>query len=340
MDKFQLFEQKIENMDYIQNPYNYVYDNEENFNSYELLEFIRIIHYHNQTITEQISDETKALTSIIKSAQPIKEISVESRTDKKIIVDNSYTYPQDSQVEQIIKSLEYYKNIEEFKNNIRGINEQGIYKIKLHLLKLVINTTKKVELTILKSAISDLTELQIKLLNYKEFLEVLKEKQVIETNECPYQDQQLSYNIILVPNNKSSTYLFEDITSYPESYDEITLTFDNIMSQQIFNSKSIRQIRDKSEKLFEYKRKNGIRVMFIKNGNNIFVTSLFYKDKQRSTKIDHQYDEAIKRYTNFIESNTDYTSIDFSISQKELIGDIYSEIESGITYKKVGDINE
>ena len=195
-------------------------------------------------------------------------------------------------------------------------------------------------MNILRAPLNDLTELQLQLLNYQEFLEVLKVEQVEKTNEVTQKEQEQKYNIIIVPDNKSSTYLFEDIIEYPEAYEEITLTFDNVMSQKMFSSKSIRQIRDKSEKLWEYKRKNGIRVMFIKNGNNVFITSLFYKDKTRSIKIDNLYDEAIRRFNNFVATGVDYTSVDFAIEQKELIGTIYGEIETGITYKKVGDIND
>ena len=340
MDKFQQFELKIEKMDYIRNPYDFIYETEEDFNSYEFLEFVRIIHCHNQQVTTQVKKETSAISSIIDAAQPLTLVEEVKEEKTAETVDNSYTYPQDSQTEQILKSLEYFKTVEEFENNIKGINELGIYKIKLYLLKLIIETTKKIQLSVLRSPLNDFTELQIKLLNYKEFLDLLKVKEVEEKIEVAKKEKEKQYNIIIVPDNKSSTYLFEDIIEYPESYEEITLTFDNIMSQQIFSSKSIKQIRDKSEKLCEYKRKNGIRVMFIKNGNNIFITSLFYKDKQRSTKIDHLYDEAIKRYNNFIATGIDYTSIDFAIEQKELIGAIYGEIETGITYKKVGDIND
>lgn len=341
MDKFQQFEQAIENMGYITNPYDLIYDLTDNPNSYELIEFIRMIHYHNQNVTEKVEIETKTITSIMASSKIVEQtMTPQLQVVKEEIVDNSYTYPQDSQVDQVIQSLEYFKTVEEFSNNIKGINEQGIYKIKLYLLKLIIETTKAIKRAVLVSPISDLTELQLKILNYQEFLNILQEKQIETTNEIAKKEKVLPYNIIIVPDTKSSTYLFEDITSYPESYEEITTAFDNIMSQQMFSSKSIKQIRDKNEKLYEYKRKNGIRVLFIKNGSNIFVTSLFYKDKQRSTKIDQQYEEAIKRYNIFINSEIDFTSVEFQIEQKEAIGSIYGEIESGITYRKKGDIND
>lgn len=337
MDKFQQFEQAIENMGYITNPYDLIYELTDNPNSYELIEFIRMIHYHNQNVTEKVETENETMTSIMNSSKPIALAVSSTQSVEKTSVDNSYTYPQDSQVEQVIKSLEYFKTKDEFTNNIKGISEQGIYKIKLYLLKLIIETTKAIKRAILVSPVSDLTELQIKILNYQEFLNVLQEKQIETTGEVSKKEQKLPYNIIIVPDTKSSTYLFEDITSYPESYDEITSAFDNIMTQQMFSSKSIKQIRDKSEKLYEYKRNNGIRVLFIKNGINIFVTSLFYKDKQRSTKIDQYYEEAIKRYDIFINSQIDFNSIDFQIEQKELIGSIYSEIESGYAYGRGGN---
>jgi len=92
------------------------------------------------------------------------------------------------------------------------------------------------------------------------------------------------------------------------------------------------------EKLYEYKRTNGIRVMFVKRGNEIYICSLFYKDKQRSTKITSYYEEAIRRFNSFINTQ-DITSPDFEIEQKELIGLIYGEIEpsTSLTKKKDGE---
>ena len=343
MDKFDEFESKLQNKGYINDPYSFIFDyydeymNEnESPNSYEIIEFIRIIHFHNQAYTKKIKENTNEINAKISSAQKLHKEPIIDTFKKEDTVDNTYTYPQDTQTNQVIKSLTYYKTTEEFKNNIKGINDQGIYKIKLYLLKQIMLVTKKIRAKVLSMPLANLTDLQIELLKYQEFLEELKPKIEIKEQE-EAKSKSNTYNIIIVPNSKSSSYLLEDITAYSDSYDEITHTIDNIMTNQIFSSKSIKQIRDKNEKLYEYKRKNGIRVLFIRNGNNIFITSLFYKDKQRSIKIDQAYEESIKRYNNFIATGVDYTTIDFEISQKELIGEIYSEIETGISYRKKVD---
>ena len=85
MDKFQQFKLKIEKMDYIKNPYDFIYETEEEFNSYEFLEFIRIVHLHNQDITARIKKETSNISSIIKSAQPVTPI-VEKKEEKIVVI--------------------------------------------------------------------------------------------------------------------------------------------------------------------------------------------------------------------------------------------------------------
>jgi hypothetical protein len=62
------------------------------------------------------------------------------------------------------------------------------------------------------------------------------------------------------------------------------------------------------------------------------------KDKQKSTRITNEYDEAISRYHNVREYVTsNFTNPDFHVEQSELIGEIYQTIDVVTISKKVGD---
>jgi hypothetical protein len=211
--------------------------------------------------------------------------------------------------------------------------------IKLYLLKEINRLKKLIRIKVTKDPLEDIDKERLQLITYMEFLDTLKIEQEILIEEEEQKDENASQNIILLPNTKSGTYLLEDIRNYPESYDEISSAFENIMSKKFLGSKSVSAIRDMGEKLYEYKRTNGIRIMFIKRGNDIYVCSLFYKDKQRSTKITQYYEEAIRRFNSFMESRYDVTSPDFIIEQKELAGLVYGEVEQSTSYtiKKGGE---
>ena len=176
-------------------------------------------------------------------------------------------------------------------------------------------------------------------MTYKEFLDELTLEQDIIVEEEEKKEHTSPERIILLPHGQNSTYVLEDIQNYPESYDEIYLAFENILSKKFLGSKSIKSIKDKGDKLYEYTRTNGIRVLFIKRGNDIYICSLFYKDKQRSTKITAYYEEAIRRFDNFMSTCDSVDTPDFEIEQKELIGLIYGEIEpsQSLTMKKDGE---
>ena len=67
--------------------------------------------------------------------------------------------------------------------------------------------------------------------------------------------------------------------------------------------------------------------------NNIAICSIFYKDKQKSTKIANNYEEALNRYKNnktYIEENI--TNPDFLIEQNEFIAHIRTILENRNQY--------
>ena len=339
MDQYTKFENYIKSMDYIRTPYEIIYDFFPDANSYDLVEGLRIILVHNHRITLALDEENNNLRNKIETAVkvvPQSETLEEPTTHKP--VNNPHTYQQPEQITQIISSLKYFKTLEEFVNNTKNLSQEGIVLIKLHLLKEINNLKRKIRTKVNLDPLADTDIERLQLLTYKSFLDELIIEQEILIEEEQEKEENKEQRIIFVPNGKSNTYFFEDIQNYPDSYDEIYSVFENLISKKFLGSKSISSIKDMGEKLYEYKRTNGIRVMFVKRGNEIYICSLFYKDKQRSTKITSYYEEAIRRYNSFVKTQ-DTTTPDFEIEQKELIGLIYSEIEpsTSLTKKKDGE---
>ena len=339
MDQYTKFENHIKDMDYIRTPYETIYDFFPDANSYDLVEGLRIILVHNHRITLSIDDQNTALQNKITGA--VKVVSQTETLDDEIDakpVNNQHTYPQREQVLQILSSLKYYKTTEEFTNNTKNLSQEDIVLIKLYLLKEINALKRKIRAKVNIDPLADTDIERLQLLTYKSFLDELIIEQEILIEEEQKHEENKEQRIIFVPNGKSNTYFFEDIQNYQDSYDEIYSVFENLISKKFLGSKSISSIKDMGEKLYEYKRTNGIRVMFVKRGNEIYICSLFYKDKQRSTKITQYYEEAIRRFNSFINTQ-DITSPDFEIEQKELIGLIYGEIEpsTSLTKKKDGE---
>lgn len=340
MDKYDKFTNDIDTLGYIQTPYEVIYDHMPNATTYDIVEGLRIILVHNHRITLELDKENSSINQLLTSAKPLTLPEQTSTvTKEQEPVDNTYTYPQNSQAQQIIDSIKYFSSNEEFANNTKNLSQDSIALIKLHLLKLIKQLERKIRTKVTIDPLCDTDNERLQLLTYKGFLEELTIEQEILIEAEEKQEPNNQQRIILLPNGKNSTYLLEDIQNYPESYDEIFIAFENIMSKKFLGSKSIKSIKDVGDKLYEYTRTNGIRILFIKRGNDIYVCSLFYKDKQRSIKISANYDEAIKRFNEFMSTGEDVTSIDFDIKQKELIGLIYGEIEPSqtLSIKKDGE---
>ena len=339
MDQYTKFENYIKDMDYIRTPYETIYDFFPDANSYDLVEGLRIILVHNHRITLSLDDQNTTLQNKITSAVKVvpETETLDERVDNKP-VNNQHTYPQREQVLQIISSLKYYKTTEEFTNNTKNLSQEDIVLIKLYLLKEINTLKRKIRTKVNIDPLADTDIERLQLLTYKSFLDELIIEQEILIEEEQKQEENKEQRIIFVPNGKSNTFFFEDIQNYQDSYDEIYSVFENLISKKFLGSKSISSIKDMGEKLYEYKRTNGIRVIFVKRGNEIYICSLFYKDKQRSTKITSYYEEAIRRFNSFINTQ-DITFPDFDIEQKELIGLIYGEIEpsTSLTKKKDGE---
>ena len=340
MDKYDKFAKDIQNIGYITTPYEVIYDYIPDASTFDIIEGLRIILVHNHRITLDIDKENDDMKQMILDAGLLEAVPEPAQpVTKREPVDKSHTYPQNTQATQIIDSIKYFSSNEEFANNTKNLSKEGIALVKLHLLKLIKQLEKKIRTKVAIDPLSDTDKERLQILTYKGFLEELMLEQDILVEEEEKKTQTRGERIILLPHGQNSTYILEDIQNYPESYDEIYLAFENIMSKRFLGSKSIKSIKDMGDKLYEYTRTNGIRVLFIKRGNDIYICSLFYKDKQRSTKISANYDEAIKRFNTFMSTCESVTSPDFDIEQKELIGQIYSEIEPSqtLTMKKDGE---
>ena len=87
-----------------------------------------------------------------------------------------------------------------------------------------------------------------------------------------------------------------------------------------------------------YKHPNGIRVLYLVQGSIIIICSLFMKDKQKSTRIANEYEEAISRFyesEQYILEN--FNNPDFHIEQAELVGEIFTLLDGITLSKKVGE---
>ena len=340
MDKYDKFAKDIQELGYIKTPYEVIYDYLPDATTYDIIEGLRIILVQNHRVTIELDKENANMRKIIDEAKPLTIPSSEPIIDKKSEpVDNSYTYPQNTQALQIIDSIKYFRTQEEFSKNTSNLSKEAIALIKLHLLKLIKQLEKQIRTKVAIDPLSGTDQERLQILNYKSYLEELMLDQEILIEAEEKQEKYSNQRIILLPHGQNNSYLLEDIQNYPESYGEIYLAFENIMSKKFLGSKSIKSIKDMGDKLYEYTRTNGIRILFIKRGNDIFICSLFYKDKQRSSKITAYYDEAIKRFNSFMSTCDTITTPDFEIEQKELIGSIYGEIEQtqSLSIKKDGE---
>ena len=102
--------------------------------------------------------------------------------------------------------------------------------------------------------------------------------------------------IVFAPNGKRSTYIFEDIVEFTEKSKEIKLIIDKLRDGYFLKTKDTKSIEGYQENIYEYKHPNGIRVLYVVEGNIIIICSLFMKDKQKSSRISNEFEESISRY--------------------------------------------
>lgn len=296
-----------------------IYDIYETPTENEMVDALKIIVEHNKKVISNIKKSNQEFREQISNARkkekqqtPIEEPDIVEKTKKHINVSQK--------IEVILANDE-----EKAKKYISTLTEQEILYIKLEIYKKIKNIEEQIQLSIMDSTLNDISNYQNELLKLKIIIELFKkqdekeEKLEIETN-----------NIILLPNKKNSSYLLHDIQEFPEQINEIKTVIDKVFSGYFTFTKDNRSINNADVKLSEYKSKTGIRVMYIVLPNNkLLIVSLFYKDKQKSTKITGYYEEAERRFAQSKDQLEEYMlEENFSIEQAELMGKVTEYLEA------------
>lgn len=336
LSRIEQVEQEIETIDYfIDGPTGFIYDRIEDPSQYEIVECLRAITYSNKAYLTQKKKDVDSLrkainttTSSLPIQQPIHSIP---------IADNRVIPKTEKNLTDYIKLILYSDMNDEISKKLSSLSREDKIKLKLYFLKMVNQTKKSIKESILRNPTSDISKLQNDLSIYElaiSFVETIEKETEPESTF-----ESAPSRILFVPNNHNSTYLYEDILTYKENRKEIKNIIDKIIEGYFLKTKDIKSIEGfKPNCLYEYKHPNGIRVLYVVYKGLIFICSLFYKDKQKSSRIDSYYEEAIKRFNSskdYIIANND--NPDFYIEQDELLGQIYSFIDDISYTKKVGE---
>lgn len=278
---------------------------------------------HNQSLTNERVDYFQSINPTCLNYEPSEDSTT---TD--------YTYEQKEEIPQIkdlsstINQIKYCSE-EELDNSLEHISRDDYNLLKIQIYKQLMITKKEIITLLQKNPLSNINNKQKEIKRYNYILESLSYFQ----KEIEEQAEEKKYNIIFVPNKNKQSCLFDDIYSLIESSDEISIIIEKLISHQFLHSKGIRQLVS-YDKLYEYKTKSGFRILYVTMGdNNLAICSLFYKDKQKSSKIANIYEEAISRYKNskeYIEENM--SNPDFIIEQNEYIAQIRTLLENRNQY--------
>lgn len=321
--------ESLEQEGFIFQPFTFI---EDNFpDAYELnvdIECIALIIEHNYEIVEQIRIHHNDLLDILDRAQDIDDIEIEESEKTKEV--NSY--PEEkitfNNYDSFVDVLLFAEENNTLEQEIKALMHKQIpiNSLKFSIYKKIKQIELQIHLLIAHNSLQDITKLQKDILKLKSLIKALTPKPLEE--EISSSKEEKKYNVIFIPNKKNQLYIYDDITKYLEQAKEIKTALDKLYSGYVMESKQIKSISSKNEKLFEYKTPTGLRIMFIISGSNIFVSLLFYKDKQRSIKIDALYDEAIKRYQ--INEKLLFSNLNdpnFYLEQAELIGNLYTLLD-------------
>ena len=337
MDRIEKFEELMADIEYfIKNPTDFLYENIEDPNYQEIIECTRAIAVSNAiclsnkaAVIEKLSqtiNNTKAIVATPKAAIVKSESKPESKREYK-------------DLSEIIEYITYSQLDEETEKKLSHLSAEDLLRIKLHFYKKYINIKAQIRRIILENPTANITSLQRDLGLLEITIEFIKELMQKEENEITEEQDKDYSNVILTPNGKKSSFVFEDISLYPERSKEIKLIIDKVIDGYFLKTKDTKPIEGFQEKIYEYKHPNGIRVLYIVDGNIIYICSLFFKDKQKSSKIANEYEEAVNRYyysREYVETN--FSNPDFHIEQSELKGQLYALLENDIALlKKAGE---
>lgn len=336
LSRVEELEKELDDIDYfIDGPTSFIYDRIEDPNQQELIECLHSIAYSNKEILERMKNEISKLRETIntKTVMPTPQISTVLATST--IQPEFKSNAKD--LSEYIKLILFSDMGEDVSKKLSSLSREDKINIKLYFLKMINQTKRAIKNSILRNPVSDISNFQRDLSTYEIAIEFIgdleREEELLEKTESSLK------RVIFVPNSHNSTYLYEDITQYKDSKKEIKNIIDKIVEGYFLRTKDTKPIESiKSNSLYEYKHPNGIRVLYVVHKGLILICSLFYKDKQKSTRIEGYYEEAIRRFNNskeyIIENNN---NPDFFIEQDELIGQIYSFIDDISLSKKVGD---
>lgn len=329
------FERHIKTVEgYISFPTSFLYDQIPDPNIQEIVECTKAIVAHNtESLITQREDITRLQTEI-DTAKPILEEDEKIKTS--VQKEKTESKPR-KDISELLELVIYSCLDEDAIRLVSSISREEFITLKLGIYKLILDTEKRIKQQVLISPIDFVADLQDNLNTYRLILDGLKEIEqttTFEQEEIPTQEYS---NIVIAPNSKKSTYLCEDIAEHQERTKEIRLIFEKLIDGYFLKTKDTKGIEG-YQNLYEYKHPNGIRILYIADGNIITICSLFMKDKQKSTRITNEYEEAIRRYSEveqYIQEN--FTNPDFHIEQAELVGEIFSLLDGIALSKKVGE---
>lgn len=321
---------------FITDIYGYIYDEIPDVTTELMVESLRMIVWHNQQILQNRKEQIKQQREAMKKTKTITTPSPKAETEvpstKQVVL------PETKDLSSYIDLLSFSELDSETEKKVSGLSHDAIKKIKLLFLQRRLTLEKNIKTAIMKNPGTDITSMQQEIQKIKDifyFLEQLEAKE----EETSFEEEMTNSNIILLPNGKT-TYFYEDIQNYAASKKEIKNTFDKIIDGYFLKTRDTKPIEGISgTNLYEYRHPNGIRILYVAENNYIFICSLFYKDKQKSIRIENYYTEAVRRYQNAITTmQENLYNPDFYIEQDEFIGQINTLLETGVSLvKKEGD---
>lgn len=333
-ERIDAFEKEMKEIDYyITGHTSFLYDRIEDPTIQEIVECTRAIAINNFLYITTKREQNAKIQETITGAKVIESTTTLIQEEQTV---KQTTKRAKKDLSEIIELIIYSCLSDELPKILEGISQDDLKQIKLSIYKMILETKQKIKLSILTNPTNDISKLQDLLNAYEIALEALKEYEKESIKEQEETTEEHS-NIVIAPNKKT-TYLYKDITEYPERIKEIKLIFEKIVDGYFLKTKDTKQIEGYSEKLYEYKHPNGIRVLYIVQGSIIIICSLFMKDKQKSTRIANEYEEAISRFyesEQYILEN--FSNPDFHIEQAELVGEIFTLLDGITLTKKVGE---
>ncbi len=335
MERVEKFEKAVSKEEgFIQAATSYLYDHIEDPSTQEIIECTRAIIYSNIEYLDRRETTIDKLRQTMATVAPITASIVEPSLPSKKEKTPRKEYKN---IQELLDLVTYSYLDSETMRILETLSHEDIVRIKLHFYKLIIETQKHIRELMIYNPHEDIRELQSDLETYTLIVDTISELEKKEEILEPEEEKEYS-NIIFAPNGHRSTYFYDDAYEFPDKAKEIKLIVDKLVDGYFLKTKDTKGIEGYSENLYEYKHPNGIRVLYVVEGNIIIVCSLFMKDKQKSSRIANEYDEAITRYyktRNYIIEN--FNNPEFHIEQAELLGEIFQILEGTTLSKKVGD---